>query len=80
MNESDFVAMRQLMLVEIAASAIYTSAQLGKAALDRRVLDVMARRFRVTSSFRSNFNLTLMRTSPYRSASAKRYRSHSLLP
>jgi protein-L-isoaspartate(D-aspartate) O-methyltransferase len=43
MNESDFVAMRQLMLVEIAASAIYTSAQLGKAALDRRVLDVMAK-------------------------------------
>ena len=43
MDESEFVAMRQLMLVEIAASAIYTSAQLGKAALDRRVLDVMAK-------------------------------------
>jgi protein-L-isoaspartate(D-aspartate) O-methyltransferase len=42
-SESEFAAMRQLMLVEIAASTIYASAQLGKAALDRRVLDVMAK-------------------------------------
>jgi protein-L-isoaspartate(D-aspartate) O-methyltransferase len=31
------------MMVEIAANAIYTSARLGKAALDRRVLEVMAK-------------------------------------
>ncbi len=43
MSESEFAAMRQLMLVEIAANTIYASAQLGKAALDRRVLDVMAK-------------------------------------
>ena len=43
MSDLDFSAMRQLMMVEIAASAIYTSAQLGKAALDRGVLDVMAK-------------------------------------
>ena len=43
MSESEFAAMRQLMLVEIAASTIYASAQLGKAALDRRVMDVMAK-------------------------------------
>ena len=43
MSEAEFAAMRQLMLVEIAASTIYASAQLGKAALDRRVMDVMAK-------------------------------------
>src|SRR5438046_7746930 len=43
MRESDFAAMRRLMLVEIAATTIFTTAQLGKAALDRRVLDVIAK-------------------------------------
>jgi protein-L-isoaspartate(D-aspartate) O-methyltransferase len=38
----DFAALRQRMLAEIAAKTIYASAQLGKAALDRRVMDVLA--------------------------------------
>jgi protein-L-isoaspartate(D-aspartate) O-methyltransferase len=42
MNEPDFAAMRQRMLMEITAGTIYVSAQLGKAALDRRVMEVMA--------------------------------------
>ena len=43
MSESDFAAMRRLMLGEIAATTIFTTAQLGKAALDRRVLDALAK-------------------------------------
>lgn len=43
MSEPDFSALRQIMMVEIAATTIYTSARLGKAVLDRRVLDVMAK-------------------------------------
>jgi protein-L-isoaspartate(D-aspartate) O-methyltransferase len=43
MTEADFAEMRKLMLVEIAANTIYTSAQIGKAALSARVLDVMGR-------------------------------------
>jgi protein-L-isoaspartate(D-aspartate) O-methyltransferase len=38
----DFAALRQRMVAEIAAKTIYASAQLGKAALDRRVMDVLA--------------------------------------
>jgi protein-L-isoaspartate(D-aspartate) O-methyltransferase len=38
----DFAALRQRMLAEIAAKTIYVSAQLGKAALDRRVMDALA--------------------------------------
>ncbi|HTT10767.1 MAG TPA: protein-L-isoaspartate(D-aspartate) O-methyltransferase [Burkholderiaceae bacterium] len=43
MSDSDPTAMRRLMLVEIAATTIYTSAHLGKAALDRRVLEVVGK-------------------------------------
>ena len=43
MSESDFAAMHQHMLVEIAATTIFATAQLGKAALARRVMDVMAK-------------------------------------
>ena len=42
MDVPDFAALRQRMLAEIAAKTIYASAQLGKAALDRRVMDVLA--------------------------------------
>lgn len=43
MTEPDFAALRQRMVVQIAAQTIYLSARLGKAALDRRVIDVMAK-------------------------------------
>jgi protein-L-isoaspartate(D-aspartate) O-methyltransferase len=43
MSEPDFVTLQQHMLAEVTAHVIYASAQLGKAALDRRVMDVMAR-------------------------------------
>jgi len=43
MSESDFPAKRQLMMVEIAATTIFASAQLGKAALDRKVLETIAK-------------------------------------
>jgi protein-L-isoaspartate(D-aspartate) O-methyltransferase len=43
MSESDFAPMRQHMLVDIAATTIFASAQLGKAALDRKVMGVMAK-------------------------------------
>jgi len=43
MSESDFAAMHQHMLVEIAATTIFATAQLGKAALARRVMEVMAK-------------------------------------
>ena len=43
MSEPDFQALRQRMLIEIAEQTIYASAQLGKAALDRRVMDAMAK-------------------------------------
>jgi len=43
MSNPDFAPLRQLMLVEIAATTIFTSAHLGKAALDRKVLDVIAK-------------------------------------
>ncbi len=43
MSEPDFAALQQHMLAEVSAQTIYASAQLGKAALDRRVMDVMAR-------------------------------------
>ncbi|HUG22586.1 protein-L-isoaspartate(D-aspartate) O-methyltransferase [Piscinibacter sp.] len=43
MIHDEFSAMRQRMLAEIAAQAIAACAQLGKAALSPRVLDVMAK-------------------------------------
>jgi len=43
MSEADFAAERQQMLAEVAAQTIFTCAQLGKAALGRRVMDVMAK-------------------------------------
>ncbi|WP_372528817.1 protein-L-isoaspartate(D-aspartate) O-methyltransferase [Piscinibacter sp.] len=42
MSEPDFTALQQRMLAEIAAQTIYASVQLGKAALNRRVMDVLA--------------------------------------
>ena len=42
MSEPDFTALQQRMLAEIAAQTIYASVQLGKAALNRRVMEVMA--------------------------------------
>ncbi|HXF45920.1 MAG TPA: protein-L-isoaspartate(D-aspartate) O-methyltransferase [Burkholderiaceae bacterium] len=43
MTDADFAEQRRLMLVEIAATTIYTSAQIGKAALAPRVLDVLGK-------------------------------------
>ena len=43
MSEPDFSALRQTMLAEIAAKTIYDSARLGKAALDPRVMNAMAK-------------------------------------
>lgn len=43
MTEPDFAALRQTMVMQIAAQTIYLSARLGKAALHRRVIDVMAK-------------------------------------
>ena len=43
MTEADFAELRQGMVLEIVAKVIYASAQLGKAALGRRVLDAMAK-------------------------------------
>jgi protein-L-isoaspartate(D-aspartate) O-methyltransferase len=43
MSEPDFTALQQRMLADIAVQTIYASARLGKAALDRRVMDVMAK-------------------------------------
>ena len=43
MTHADFQAQRQLMLMQIAAKTIYSSAQLGKAALGRRVMEVLGR-------------------------------------
>jgi protein-L-isoaspartate(D-aspartate) O-methyltransferase len=43
MSEQDFAALHQQMVADIVAHTIYISARLGKAALDRRVLDVMSR-------------------------------------
>jgi protein-L-isoaspartate(D-aspartate) O-methyltransferase len=43
MTEPDFPALRQTMLAQIAAKTIYDSARLGKAALDPRVMNVMAK-------------------------------------
>jgi len=43
MTDQDFSALAQRMMMEIAAETIYSSARLGKAALSRRVMDVMAK-------------------------------------
>ncbi|WP_309683399.1 protein-L-isoaspartate(D-aspartate) O-methyltransferase [Polaromonas sp.] len=43
MTEPDYLALRQGMLADIAAKTISDSAWLGKAALDPRVMDAMAR-------------------------------------
>ncbi|MGH8858263.1 MAG: protein-L-isoaspartate(D-aspartate) O-methyltransferase, partial [Polaromonas sp.] len=43
MTEANFLALRQSMLATIAAKTIYDSARLGKAALDPRVMDAMAK-------------------------------------
>ena len=43
MSEPDFLALCQTMLSEIAVKTIYDSALLGKAALDRRVMNAMAK-------------------------------------
>lgn len=43
MSEPDFSALRQIMLAEIATRTIDDSARLGKAALDPRVLNAMAK-------------------------------------
>ncbi len=43
MNAPDFPHLRQRMLAQIAARTIDASARLGKAVLDRRVMDAMAR-------------------------------------
>ena len=42
MNAADFSHLRQGMLAQIAAKTIYDSVPLGKAALDRRVMDALA--------------------------------------
>ncbi len=42
MTAADFSHLRQRMLAQIAALTIYDSVQLGKAALDRRVMDALA--------------------------------------
>lgn len=42
MTEPDFAAQRQRMVAEIAAHTIFATGRLGKAALSRRVMDVMA--------------------------------------
>jgi protein-L-isoaspartate(D-aspartate) O-methyltransferase len=41
MTELDFVALRRQMVAQIAAQTIFLTARLGKASLDRRVLDVL---------------------------------------
>jgi len=43
MSDEEFSELRQLMVAEIAAQTIFACAQLGKAALSRRVMDVMAK-------------------------------------
>jgi len=43
MTDEDFAELRQRMLSDIAAQTIYACAQLGKAALDRRVMEVMTK-------------------------------------
>ena len=43
MTEPDFPALRRSMLAEIAAKTIFDSARLGKAALDPRVMNAMAK-------------------------------------
>jgi len=43
MNADDFARLRQSMIAEIAAQAIYVSARIGKAALSQRVMQVMDR-------------------------------------
>ena len=42
MSESDFTMLRQRMLAEIAAMAVFSTPHLGKAALDSRVMNAMA--------------------------------------
>jgi len=41
MAETDFAALRRQMVAQIAAQTIFLTARLGKASLDRRVLDVL---------------------------------------
>ena len=43
MSDPDFAVLRQQMVAEIASQTIFLTGRLGKAALDRRVLDVMGR-------------------------------------
>lgn len=43
MTDAEFAELRRLMLVEIAANTIYASAQIGKAALAPRVLEVIGK-------------------------------------
>ena len=43
MSDPDFAVLRQQMVAEIAAQTIFLTGRLGKAALDRRILDVMGR-------------------------------------
>jgi len=43
MSDPDLAVLRQHMVAQIAAQTIFLTARLGKASLDRRVLDVMAK-------------------------------------
>ncbi len=43
MSDPDFAVLRQQMVAQIAAHTIFLTGRLGKAALDRRILDVMGR-------------------------------------
>jgi len=43
MSELDFAALRRQMVAQIAAQTIFLTARLGRASLDRRVLDVLTR-------------------------------------
>lgn len=43
MSDPEFAVLRQQMVAEIAAQTIFLTARLGKAVLDRRVLDVMGK-------------------------------------
>ncbi|HJS34850.1 MAG TPA: protein-L-isoaspartate(D-aspartate) O-methyltransferase [Pseudoxanthomonas sp.] len=43
MSDADFTTLRQRMLAEIAAKTVFSTTYLGKAALDPRVMDAMAR-------------------------------------
>jgi hypothetical protein len=79
MSDPEFAVLRRHMIAQIAARTIFLTSRLGKASLDRRVLDVMGKVPR-HDFVRVELQPLLTTTCPCPAAIARRSRSRSSSP